>query len=134
MDKLIARLLTVDVSSRISIDQLLNLPIVANQLNTLKAMPTYQNEFTNSMIQESRTLNRYQPQIQQQINKPPVQMFIEHNDSKPLKSKPVLGQKRKPSTHETVKNTNDYVRAKQEREMELLQKKQEVLNKIANQK
>lgn len=50
MDKLIARLLTVNVDERISIDQILNTPIVARQLHNLQASEQYQHEFTNSMI------------------------------------------------------------------------------------
>jgi hypothetical protein len=50
MERLIARMLTVDVNQRISVDQLLNMPLVANQLNSLKGMEAFQNEFTNSMI------------------------------------------------------------------------------------
>lgn len=73
LERLVSQMLTVDVTKRISVEQILSSPIVARQLGTLKASPDYQHEFSASMMNEQAVLNKFQ--LPAQV-KQPVQMFI----------------------------------------------------------
>jgi serine/threonine protein kinase len=59
LERLVSQMLTVDVTKRISVEQILSSPIVARQLGTLKASPDYQNEFSASMMNEQAVLNKF---------------------------------------------------------------------------